>query len=183
MKKGKILSIIFGLIYYIIGIVGFFYLSAFALLFGVIGNFSDALFCICFLILPIIVLIMPIILKFALKKEFYKSVLWSLISVVVYFVIIFATSFGISRYMSEFTFEKWNNKGYSNLRYLMLNSLEEQYNFIGMNKEEVIGILGKESEHKNRIYYFVGSEFLTEFYYCLEYDENGIITKYYVEVD
>lgn len=183
MKKEKILNVIFGLIYYIIGIVGFFYLSVFALLFGVIGNFSDALFCICFLVLPIIVLIMPIILKVYLKKAFYKSILWSLISVVIYCIIIFATSFGISRYMSEFTFEKWNNKGYSNLRYLMLNSLEEQYDFIGMDKEDVIGILGKESEHKNRIYYFVGSEFLTEFYYCLEYDENGIITKYYVEVD
>lgn len=183
MKKEKVLSIILGLAYYAIGIIGFFYLSVFALLFGVIGNFSNTIFCICFLVLPIIVLFMPIILKFTLKKEFYKSILWSLISVAIYFVIIFATSFGISKYMSEFTFEKWNNEEYSNLRYLMLNSLEEKNDFIGMNKEEVIEILGKESDHGNRIYYFVGSQFLTEYFYCLEYDENNVITKFYVEVD
>lgn len=183
MKKEKKLSIIFGLIYYIVGVVGFFYLCSFSLLFGVIGDFSGTLFCICFLVLPIIILIMPIILKFVLKKPFYKAILWSLISVAVYFVIIFVTNFGITKYMSEFTFEKWNNEEYYNLRYLMLNSLEEQYDFIGMNKEEVIDMLGKESENKNRICYFVGSEFLTEFYYCLEYDENGTITKYYVAMD
>lgn len=125
MKKSKVLSIILGLIYYICGIIGFFILFVLVGLFGIIELFSDTLFWICFFIVPIIILILPIILKITLKKEFYKSILYSLISVPIYFAIIIVINFAISKYMNVFTIDKWTNKQYSNLRYLMVNDLEK----------------------------------------------------------
>lgn len=52
-----------------------------------------------------------------------------------------------------------------------------------MNKEEVIKILGKEYERENKIYYFIRGEWLKIYYYCLDYDENNIITNVYVYID
>ena len=183
MKKVIIINIISGLLYYILGIIGFFYSFIIIGLFGIIPDFSETLFWIYFLILPIIILLLPIILKIITKKQFYKSILLSLIAVVVYFTIVFATIFGIEKYMSNFTSEKWNNEKYSNLRYLMLNSLEEKYNLVGMKKNEVTEILGKEYENEQYMYYYVGGQWLRSFYYCLEYNENDNITKVYVNVD
>jgi len=66
----------------------------------------------------------------------------------------------------------------------MLNDLEEKYNLVGMKKEEAIQILGKEyGKSDNCIYYHIGVNWLEVFYYYLEYDENGIITKVYDNVD
>lgn len=183
MRKVTIINIIAGLFYYILGMVGFFYSFVLVGLFGIIPDFSETLFWIYFLVLPIIILLLPIILKIVFKKQFYKSILLSLIAVVIYFILIFGSSFGIEKYMNKFTIEKWNNEKYCNLRYLMLNDLEEKYKLIGMKKEEVMNILGKEYENENYIYYFVGGEWLKSFYYCLEYDENDIITRVYVNVD
>jgi len=183
MKKETIINIISGLLYYSIGTIGFFYSFVIGL-FGIIPNFSVTLFCIYFLVLPIIILLLPIILKIILKKQFYKSILLSLKVVGVYLILVVLTSISIRIYISNFTPEKWNNEKYSDLRYLMINDLEEKYNLVGMKKEEVIQILGKEyGKNINCIYYHIGVNWLEVFYYYLEYDENDIITKVYVNVD
>ena len=65
----------------------------------------------------------------------------------------------------------------------MVNDLEKKHKFKRKKKEDVIKILGKESENKNRIYYFIKSEWIKCYYYCLEYDENNLITKVYIDID
>lgn len=184
MKKEIVINIITGLLYYVLGVIIFFYSFVLVGLFGIILDFSEILFWIYFLVLPIIILILPIISKFIYKKQFYKAILKALKAVGVYFILIFTTSIGIRIYISNFTPEKWSNKNYYNLRYLMLNDLEEKYELVGMKKEEVIKILGEEYKKNDKcIYYYIGGEWLESFYYYLEYDENGIITKVYDNLD
>lgn len=86
--------------------------------------------------------------------------------------------------MSNFTKEKWNNSNYWNLRYLMVDNFEMKYNIIGMNKEEVYELLGTVTPaetsygENNKICYLIreGGLFAGT-YYCLEYDENGVIVN------
>lgn len=181
MQKEKMLNITFGTLYYILGIVGFFYLYMLAVLFGMISSFSQSLFIVCFIILPLIILILPVIIKKTMKQEFYKAILLSCISVIIYFIILFIIKFSILNYMSKFTIQKWNNDNYIDLRYLMLDDLEKKYDFIGMNKEKANQILGLKSyyNYDNGICYFIKNEWLNNYYYCLDYDENNIITKTY----
>ena len=68
-------------------------------------------------------------------------------------------------------------------REVLLKDLEKKYDFIGMRKEDVIEILGKEYENEDYIYYFIRSEWLKTYYYCLQYDSNNIIVKVYINLD
>ena len=68
MKKENVLGIILGIMYYILGIIFFFYLYVFEALAGSISDFSSTLFYVIYLIIPIILLMLPVILKFAIKK-------------------------------------------------------------------------------------------------------------------
>ena len=70
MKKETIISIISGLLYYIIGTIGFFYAFIFIGIFVITLDFSETLFWIESLVLPIIILLLPIILKIILKNNF-----------------------------------------------------------------------------------------------------------------
>lgn len=181
MKKVTIKNIISTALYYVLGIMGFYLFFIFAGFFSEIDYFSNTLFRICYVVIPIIILLLPVILKFVLKREFYQSVVLSLISVPIYFILIYMINFGISSYMEKFTLEKWEK--YQDLRYLMIDDLEKQYHFAGMKKEEALEILGKDYEYENRIYYFIRSAWLRSYYYCLEYDENGTITTVYIDID
>lgn len=179
MDKVKTLNVTFGLLYYILGIVGFFYLFILCGIFGIIESFSQELFFICFLLFPIIILLLPIIITKIFKKVFYKSILWGLMMVVVYFLILLFIRYSILRYMGTFTIEKWNHQEYYHLRYLMIEDLEDKYHFVGKNKEEVIRVLGTGNEYDHNICYFVKSEWLDSYDYCLHYDEDNIITDTY----
>lgn len=186
-KKVKFSSIISGILYYVLGLVGFYLLYFISALFGIIGSFSPVLFITCFVILPLLILVLPIIIKQILKIEFSKSVLLSCIAVIVYFIIILVVRFSILTYMGKFTVEKWDNENYTHLRYLMIDDMEQKYDFVGMNKEDVMEILGTEScdirenyhVYDNSICYFVKNEWRDSYYYGLEYDENGVITNTY----
>ena len=70
MKKETLISIISGLLYYIIGTIGFFYAFIFIGIFVITLDFSETLFWIESLVLPIIILLLPIILKIILKNNF-----------------------------------------------------------------------------------------------------------------
>jgi len=61
MKRETIINIISGLLYYVLGAIGFFYSFVIGL-FGIIPDFSEVLFCIYFLVLPIIILLLPILI-------------------------------------------------------------------------------------------------------------------------
>lgn len=172
MTKTKKLNIIFTLLYYIFEIVGFYLLFITAFVSGVID--LKITFLVLFLILPIIILLLPIIIKKILKKEFYKCILFSLIGVIIYFVVfcIFLFCVGI------FSVSKWQNNKYTNLRYLMIDDLEERYDFIGINKNEVIKILGDEGGN-NELCYQTRSFMISTYFYCLKYDDNNFITEIY----
>lgn len=172
MNKTKNLNIIFTLIYYFFGIIGFYFLF----IIGITSGFMSLkyLFLILFIILPIIILLLPIIIRKTSKKDFYKCVLFSFVGVLIYFVI-----FGIFlSYFCTFSENKWKNEKYINLRYLMIDDLEDKYSFMGMNKNEIIQILGNESSN-DELCYQTSSVMISTYYYCLKYDENNIITEVY----
>lgn len=104
-----------------------------------------------------------------------------MIGVIVYFVLLFTIRVGVEHNMSKFTSEKWNS--YQELRYVMIEGLEQKYNFVGKKKEAVIEILGEALEQPNRIYYVIKSVWLHCDYYCLDYDENNVITRTYIKRD
>lgn len=179
-------GIVFGLLYYTIIGPSLFVLFLWGIFFDEIAEgLSPKLSSICYIYVPIFLLILPIIFKFILKKKFYKAIIYSFASVIIYLCILFLARLAIISYMSSFTTEKWNNPKYENLRYLMIDNLEEKHNIIGMNKEDIYALLGEEDgsfEEHNRIYYIIGQPrwiSVEELYYCLEYDGNGVIINTY----
>lgn len=173
MTKIRKLNIVFALIYYFFGIIGFYFLF----ILGITSGFMDLkyLCLILFIILPVMILLLPIVIKKLLKKNFYKCILFSLIGVIVYFIILCAVLY----FISTFSESKWKNNKYINLRYLMIEDLEEKYDFIGMNKREVIKILGDESFDDNELCYKTSSVMISEYFYCLKYNEKNIVTETY----
>jgi len=127
----------------------------------------------------LLVLLLPIIIKWILKKNFYKCILLSFIGVVVYFIILEISLFSIS----IFSENKWKNDKYINLRYFMIEDLEKKYDFIGMNKMDVIDVLGNGYFSSNELCYQIGSIMVSTYYYCLKYDENVIVDVYEKYVD
>lgn len=173
-KTGK-LNIIFSIIYYLFGIIGFYFLF----ILGLTSGFMDLSFAffILFLILPILILILPIIVKKILKKDFYKCILLSFVGVVIYFIIICI----FISYIGTFDENKWKDERYIDLRYLMIDDLEDRYDFIGMNKDEVIEILGNDDSN-GELCYQTSSVMISTSFYCLKYDESNIITEIYEKI-
>lgn len=183
MKKENVLGIILGIMYYILGIIFFFYLYVFEALAGSISDFSSTLFYVIYLIIPIILLMLPVILKFAIKKEFYKSILYSCIGIIIYIIIIILLTIGIKNYFKTFSTEKWSNDNWNSFRYLMIEDMENKYDFIGMTKDEVYSVLGKEDKKLEEllgeyvICYSMRNGFLEGDYYQIFLNEDDIVTK------
>lgn len=179
MAKTKILNVLLGLLYYFVLICLFAFLYMMALVGGYLDlGFSFAVFS-C--ILPLVLLILPVIIKVKFNISFYRSILFSFFCLFIYFVI-----FGMyTSYFDTFTESKWKNEKYINLRYSMIDDLEKKYNLIGMNKDEVIKILGDPIETKDgEMCYPIGSVYISIECYCLRYGENNIIVdKYHEKVD
>lgn len=181
MKKTKILNVIFASLYYLLLVVLFysFYMMWF------LGGFAglDFWFLLLLVLLPLLLIFLPVIIivKQKFKIAFYRGVILSFFAVAIYLLIV---SMFLS-YFDTFTESKWKNDKYANLRYLMIDDLEKKYNLIGMNKDDVIKILGDPLEaEEGEMCYQVSSVFITVNYYCLRYDDNNIIVeKYQEEVD
>ena len=175
MNKIKKLNVIFAVMYYIFGIIGFYFLF----IIGLTSGFMDLslIFLILFIFLPLLILILPIFFKKVLKKDFYKCVLLSLIGVFIYFIVICI----FISYIGTFDESKWKDERYINLRYLMIDDLEDRYDFIGMNKDEVIEILGNDDSN-GELCYQTSSIMISTSFYCLKYDENNIIMEIYEKV-
>ena len=180
MKKNKILGIVLGILFYLLSSIFFFYLYIFDELVGYINDFSNILFYITHLIIPIIILMMPIIFKFIFKIKFYKSICYSTLIIILYIIILFILTFGIINYFKTFTKEKWINEDWHNFRYLMIEDLEKQYNLIGMNKEEIYQILGEEDRKSNEddrtLYYSIKNGFFEGDYYIINLNDENIVT-------
>lgn len=181
MKNKKTLAIILGVSYYLIlGILSFlsFILN---MVDGVISLFSNVLFIICIFILPVLFIFLPIIFSKLFKKEWYKAFLYSFIINIIYVIIVVPViRFGIISYMKSFSDTKWDN--YDNLRYIMVDDLEKNYNLIGKKTNDVKKLLGKPDssfDSDKSMCYFVKSKWLDSYFYCLEYDENNVIIETY----
>ena len=59
----------------------------------------------------------------------------------------------------------------------MEEDLEKKYNLIGMNKSEAVSLLGEPIIKDNLMCYYDSYIATKEKYYCLEFDEEGIIQK------
>lgn len=183
MSKKKLLKIMVGIIYYALGIIGFGYLFILSSLEGIIKSFHQMLFLSCFVIAPLVILILPIVLNRIIKVEYFKSFISGCISIVIYIIAIVLIRFAIIGYMSDFTILKWTNEKHANLRYLMIDDLEREYNFIGKNKTEAISVLGKASTFDNSLCYYVKSDWIDSYYYCFKYDDTNVITEIYKTYD
>lgn len=181
MKKEKTLGVIFGILFYLLGSIFYFYLYIFEAIAGSISDFSTTIFYISYLIIPIIILIMPLIFKFVFKKKFYKSICYSALIIVIHIVMLLLLTFGIKNYFKTFTTEKWTNNNWQGFRYLMIEDLGNKYNLIGMKKEEIYIILGKEDrtlkefDDDNSLCYSMRNGFLEGDYYIIILNDEGIV--------
>ena len=169
-------NIVFGLLYYILIPLLFFYLYLFSLG-GVIGDFSNILRNIYFILVPILILFIPIILTIIFKQKFYKTIIISLKITIIYFILLVITRLCIITYMSTFTFDKWNN--YMSLRYLMVDDLDKNNSLIGKSKDEIIKELGMNSIYDEKMCYTIRTVFIAIDKYCIEFDEKDIAIKTY----
>lgn len=180
MHRDKILSVSFGILYYILTPIFFFYLYIFEALTGSISDFSETLFYIVYVVIPIILVLMPILLKIILGKKFYKTILYSCLGFAIYILIIISLKFSIDMYFKTFTIEKWSNNNWHGFRYLMIDDMEKKYDFIGMNKNEIYDILGKEDKELEGEYvicYSMRNGFFEGDYYLIYLNEDDIVIK------
>ena len=185
MRKHKVAGIISGILYYAGGL--YFFLISYVLgaFDGVLWEFSNGLFNVFYIVLPIILLVLPIVFRVLWKKTFLRSLLCGCIGVVVYGLFLVATRFGIENYFKTFTVEKWANPDWDGLRYFMVSDLEEKYVLEGSPEEEVIDLLGnnevegglQNTEGRNMTCYLIEHAFPKEIYYCVYFDDNGIVTE------
>lgn len=183
MKRERTLGVILGILFYLFWGILYFYLYIFEAIAGSISDFSTTIFYILYLIIPIIILIMPLIFKFVFKKKFYKSICYSALIIAIHIVILLLLTFGIRNYFKTFTTEKWTNNNWQDFRYLMIEDLENKYNLIGMKKEEVYKILGKEDKTlkelntDNSLCYSIRNGFLEGDYYIISLNDKGFVVN------
>lgn len=175
MKKEKIINIIAGILYYALGIIFFRQLFLITLILPMEIIVSKILYLILYLILPLFLLILPIIICKKEKKVFYKSILLSLIGIVIYLIMMIVIRVSMTYYFGNFTPEKWRK--YPELRGYMFDDLEKNHKIIGMSKDDAINLLGKPEETDKGICYYDSTFVYSDYYFCLLYDENNIITE------
>lgn len=174
-KKEKIINIIAGLLYYPLSIYLFYNLFLITIIVYLETSISPVLYIFLYLVLPLLLLILPIIICIKKEKIFYKSILIGLLAIGVYLVIITILRAGLFYYFEKFTPEKWEK--YSDLRNNMIDDLEKKYKIVGMSKTNAISLLGTPEETNKGICYYEYQVIFTDYYYCLSYDENNIITE------
>lgn len=169
----KILKIIFIILYYSILIL-FCLFNSFG---SIICLFSDFFLIIFYIIFPILLLILPIFLKVR------KKIILSYIFLFIYIILLLITGYCTAKFLENFSPKNWNK--YSDLRYLMIESLEKKYKIVGMEKEEIINVLGKPNKRnfsyfndtENKICYSIMTNVIDTKFFCLTFDDNDIVIK------
>lgn len=178
-KKNKGLTAIAAVAYYIVLMLVFFLDFIFALSpAGLIVCYSEVLFWLFLIVIPALLLLLPVFFHFICHKKWIGAFLRSGIMFLVTLTVIFCLHTGIRISMRTFTQDKWKN--YSDLRYLMIDDMEEKYDFVGMTKEEAIEILGDDITAEGC--YYIRGELMKLEYYCLVCNESGIITDTYIDI-
>ena len=178
------LDFILGGLYYLILIL--FFINYF--IYGIFSEnliigFSFLLFVLCYNIIPCILILLPSLIEIKLNKKFYKSIIISFIITILYLILIIPTiQLCIKSHYSTFTTKKWTNMIQS-YRYLMIDDLEEKYNFVGMDKEDVFNILGREDVNTDLVIeYYLGNDDNKVITYNIYLDKNEVVIKTEVEL-
>ena len=178
-NKYKNLDYILGALYSIILILIFIYYF----LHGIFENqliigFSSILFIICYNIIPFFLIFLPTIIESVFNKNFITSIILSSFVTILYLVLIIPTmQLCIKSHFSTFTTKKWTNMIQS-YRYLMIDDLQEKYNFVGMDKEEVFTILGEEDVNTDLVIeYYLGNVDNRVITYNIYLDKNEVVIK------
>lgn len=125
---------------------------------AVIGTLG---WCTIYLLLPMGVFAAAILLKFGKRMGFLKSFFAVQACIVVYAAAAFGTQAWVSRYLSDFTPEKWVR--YPSQRICMISDMAEEYELIGMTKEEARTLFGMEdtpyadTNKEDMLEYYIGS--------------------------
>ena len=150
-----------------------------------IGSF---LWNLIYVALPIVAFVLPLALTLIFKHNLKKTILGFVISIIVYAIVAFGTFFAVNAYLSDFTYEKWER--YQDERHLMIDDLASEVNFIGMAKDEVIGILGEpepiffdDADGADVVDYYVGADLIDPISLSFVFEDNKVIEVYkYTEV-
>lgn len=89
-----------------------------------IVSYSDV-FLLIFAIGPLIFIFLPNILKRALHVDMFNSIIYSFLIFILFSIIAIIVGHLTVNYFKDFSYEKWNNSDYCNLRYRMIESLEK----------------------------------------------------------
>lgn len=131
-----------------------------------------------FAALALILMVSPIFIKIPHPKRSYISIFL----VISFAVLSLGTYFCFKGYYSYFNSEKWHTN--PNKRYLMIDSLEKNYNICEMNEEEIKNLLGAPSDVSHRThdgldytcYTYLAGEALMDPYIYKVIFTNGIVT-------
>ncbi len=178
------LSVILGIIYYVaVYCYTVFVCFSAGLHISVVIIASQPLRIVFCYVLPIVLILLPPAVLLFFRKTFMKSVLISFLVFVGCVAVFFSVSLVFTQYFKEFDAEKWKN--HQLIRYLMIDDMESEHEFIGMTRDEVIGILGTpDDSFDDRLVYFIDTQsFMRIKYYVLTLEDDVVIEKTIVEVD
>ena len=110
-----------------------------------------------------------------------KSIwLFSFMFIVLIILVCFSGFNGVEN--NDFSIEQWNNSPYDRIN--MIYSLFNQYDIVGMERGEVIDLLGTNDMNmtEDEFSYTLGGEFFMR-YLVLVFDNAGKVQQYYVYSD
>lgn len=142
----------------------------------------------CF-VLPLVIILLPLALLLFFRKTFTKLALISFLVFIGSVGIFFVINLVFTQHLKKFDVEQWKN--HQQIRYLMIDDIEEEHEFVGMTRDEIIGILGipddpfrEYNPNDDRLWYFVETKlFMKIKYYVIELQDDVVIEKSIVEVD
>lgn len=153
-----------------------FFLLEFISGFSIIGRFRQGILKDIFIMIWVVGLIIPV-LCCRKMKHIWMLPLWMIIATIITTTVNYAILNITADYISVYTREKWDQ--HPRVRYYMLDSLNEQYDFIGMSEQELTKILGEpnriiENDGQVRFQYMVGDDFTDPHSYDFIF-ENAIV--------
>lgn len=141
---------------------------------GVLYYYKNGLLLVVLGVIYLLAFVLPILFRNRILK--YNSLPLSMI-ISTFFAMILAGGvlFGAKGYISDFTPEKWS--GNPNLRYCMTKDLEEEYDIIGLKREEITRLLGSpDFDAESKMIYIIGMNLIDPIYYEIEL-ENGMAAQ------
>lgn len=110
-----------------------------------------------------------------MKKKFFVCIILAfIITILLLFYVIINTNNNMG-----FDIDKWNSK-YEE-RYKMLSSLTSQYDLIGMNRDNIIELLGTNGIYTNNdsaIEYYVSRGLGDAMFFGIYFNQHGIVESY-----